>query len=230
MHSLTLVFPLAEVVFLTPPKRDGVPDAAQGLGRLLAGEGPPLPDWFLPAVLAVAVISFFSLVVLGIAALRRPAAAAAPVAPPRWILVDGSNVMYWKDNRPDWLPLRQVVGQLGGRGFTPGVVFDANAGYKLTGAYMNDRALARALGIPAARVLVAPKGTPADVYLLETARDLQAPVVTNDRYRDWAESYPEIAEAGFLVRGGFREGEVWMEDKGEADPQGGAMTGHVGAQ
>lgn len=230
MLSLSLIFPLADIVFLTPPKRETVPDPTLGLGRLLSGEGPALPDWLLPAVPVVAVIVLIALVVFAIAVLRPAAAPADPGLAPRWILVDGSNVMHWKDNRPDWLPLRQVVGQLGGRGFTPGVVFDANAGYKLTGAYMNDRALARALGIPAARVLVAPKGTPADVYLLETARDLQAPVVTNDRYRDWAESYPEIAEAGFLVRGGFREGEVWMEDKGEADPQGGAMTGHVGAQ
>lgn len=67
---------------------------------------------------------------------RRPA--------PDWILIDGSNVMHWRDNTPQVDTLREVM--------------------------------ARALGLPEARVPVVPKGTIADAYLLTVARDYSAPV------------------------------------------------------
>lgn len=37
-----------------------------------------------------------------------------------------------------------------------------------------------------------------------------ARIVTNDRYRDWAEAHPEIATPGHLIRGGWREGKLWL--------------------
>jgi hypothetical protein len=51
---------------------------------------------------------------------------------------------------------------------------------------------------------------------LTVARDFNAPIVTNDRYRDWADDYPEIAEPGRLIRGGYRNGTLWLES-GEAE-------------
>ncbi len=126
------------------------------------------------------------------------------------ILVDGSNVMHWQDNRPDIGPLRAVVAELQTRGFTPGVIFDANAGYKLFGRYCDDPFMARALGLPEAQVLVVPKGEPADRFLLEVSRRRQAPIVTCDRFRDWAEAYPEIQTPGRLIRGGLRDGAIWL--------------------
>ena len=41
---------------------------------------------------------------------------------------------------------------------------------------------------------------------------MDAPIVTNDRYRDWAGEYPEIAEPGRLIRGGYRDGVLWLDD------------------
>jgi len=35
--------------------------------------------------------------------------------------------------------------------------------------------------------------------------------VTNDRYRDWAEAHPEIKEPGHLIKGGYRDGKVWLD-------------------
>jgi hypothetical protein len=59
--------------------------------------------------------------------------------------------------------------------------------------------------------MVVPKGTPADPTILAAARDLGAPVLTNDRYRDWAEAHPEIRTPGHLIRGGYRDGGLHLD-------------------
>lgn len=130
---------------------------------------------------------------------------------PKWIVVDGSNVMHWNGNVPRIETLHEVLGQLARHGYTPGVVFDANAGYRLTGRHLGDRALARRLGLPKDRVMVVPQGTPADPTVLAAARDLGARIVSNDRYRDWAAGHPEIQEPGWIVRGDYRDGRLWMD-------------------
>lgn len=132
--------------------------------------------------------------------------------PARPILVDGSNVMHWQKDVAQITTVRAVIDMLSAHGFHPGVIFDANVGYKIGNRYQDDAELALVLGLPEDRVLVVPKGTPADPYLLQTARDLGARVVTNDRYRDWAEAHPEVREPGFLIRGGYRDGRLWLDD------------------
>lgn len=139
---------------------------------------------------------------------RRPK--PAPVQP-RWILVDGSNVLYWKDSVPKIETLREVVDHLTRRGYTPGVVFDANAGHLVSGRYQHDKALGRMLGLPEDRVMVVPKGAPADPTLLAAAREMGAAIVTNDRYRDWADQHPEVTRPGHLVRGGFSTAGLWLD-------------------
>lgn len=129
----------------------------------------------------------------------------------RWIILDGSNVMHWQNGTPDLAPLKQVISTLTAQGFTPGVVFDANAGYLLRGKYAHDHALGKMLGLPSDRILVVPKGTQADRYILMSARDLNARIVTNDRYRDWAETFPEVATKGHLIQGGYRNGTLWLD-------------------
>lgn len=127
-----------------------------------------------------------------------------------WVLVDGSNVMHWRDNLPDLDTVRQVVQVLSDGGWVPGVVFDANAGWKLFGRYLHDGDFARLLGLEKRQVLVVEKGTQADGFLLRTAREFGARIVTNDRFRDWADAHPEVKEPGFLIRGGMRDGRVWL--------------------
>lgn len=144
----------------------------------------------------------------------RRRARTAPVRDEAWILVDGSNVMHWQDNAPALAPLTAVIRQLQDLGYAPGVVFDANAGWKLQGRYLREGDLARLLGIETRQVLVVPKGTQADPFLLETAREFGVRIVTNDRYRDWAEAHPEVLEPGFLIRGGMRDGTVWLKGLG----------------
>ena len=137
-----------------------------------------------------------------------------------WILVDGSNVMHWQDNTPTLAPLTGVILRLTGQGYVPGIVFDANAGWKLQGRYLRDAELASLLGLEERQVLVVPKGSQADTYLLETAREFGVRIVSNDRFRDWAEAHPEVLGPGFLIRGGMRDGQVWLLG---AEPENGAQ-------
>mgnify|MGYP003662855449 CR=1 FL=1 len=171
----------------------------------VAGFLPGLSDLLLlggPCIIASAILLIKSL--------RRDK------TPKNWIIIDGSNVMYWRGGEPDILTVRDVVDYLRERGFTPGVVFDANAGYLLAGRYQHDRALSLQLDLPQDRVMVVPKGNPADPFILKAARDYGAKVVSKDRFRDWAETHPEVAEPGNVVKGGYRKGKLWL-DLGEGE-------------
>ena len=155
-----------------------------------------------------------SLVILGLAVLRRAKAVRTKrLTPDTWVLVDGSNVMHWNDNQPQLATVRGVVRALTERGYNPGVVFDANAGYKLMGRFTGEHEFARLLGLPQDQIFVVPKGTQADPYLLDFAQELKACIVTNDRFRDWADAHPEVHEPGHLIRGGFRDGNLWLDDR-----------------
>ncbi|PTV97178.1 Zc3h12a-like ribonuclease protein [Rhodobacter aestuarii] len=127
------------------------------------------------------------------------------------ILIDGSNVMHWRDNTPALEPVVELVARLQAAGFRAGVVFDANAGYKLGGRYQDDAVLARRIGLPTAQVLVVPKGQPADPTLLAAAQDMGARIVSNDRFRDWTEAFPDQLSPGKVIRGGYRNGALWLD-------------------
>ncbi len=154
---------------------------------------------------------------------RSPVAKSAKTWPARRsILVDGSNVLHWRDNTPQIATVRQVIDLLTAQGFAPGVVFDATVGYKIGDRYRDDAAMAACLGLAVDRVLVVPKGTQADPVLLATARALDAAIVTNDRFRDWAEAHPEVRHPGHLIRGGYTDGKLWLDPLEPADVAAGA--------
>jgi hypothetical protein len=121
----------------------------------------------------------------------------------RPVIIDGSNVMHWKDGEPGLDPVREVIRQLRAAGYEPGVVFDANAGYKLEGRYLHDGAFGKRLNLARRNVMIVPRNTPADPLILTAARDYGAPVVTCDRFRDWRADFPEIATPGFLIAGRY---------------------------
>ncbi|MBY0350058.1 hypothetical protein [Tabrizicola sp.] len=178
------------------------------------------------ATVFIALIAGLLLAVFLVLWVRRPRRLRPPGAAPlagdarQTVLVDGSNVIHWLDNTPQLAPLLQVVQDLSRRGLRPGVVFDANVGYKLTGKFMAERDLSRMLSLPRDQILVVPKGTQADPFLLETARDLNARIVTNDRYRDWSDLYPDVARPERLIRGEMRDGKVKLT---EVAPKHGAL-------
>ena len=169
-----------------------------GLSLSIWVHGPVLSD---PALLAA--LCTLAALLLVLRARLRPR--------PRYIVVDGSNVLHWRDETPSLETVRDVVAQLTAKGFVPVIWFDANVGYKVGDRYLGPARLARKLGVPARQVFVAPKGTPADPLLLEGAEALRAKVVTNDRFRDWTAQHPQIGEPGFLVPGRVRQGEIVVD-------------------
>ncbi|WP_371171733.1 NYN domain-containing protein [Aliiroseovarius sp. 2305UL8-7] len=128
----------------------------------------------------------------------------------KWAIVDGSNVMYWRTENPEFQPLLQLVEFLIDQGRMPIVMFDANAGYLLEGRYLHNNFFEKRLRLPRGHVVVVPKGQPADPHILRAARNRDAIVVSNDRYRDWADEFSEIHTPGFLVRGGYSADNLWL--------------------
>jgi hypothetical protein len=126
------------------------------------------------------------------------------------IILDGSNVLHWKDETPRLQTLIEVLDRLQSAGYTPVVIFDANAGYLVSDRYMHHHHFAKALGLSESQVMVVPKGEPADPTILKAARSMKARVVSNDRFRDWAGEYGEVRKKGFLVSGGYRGGRLEM--------------------
>lgn len=124
------------------------------------------------------------------------------------IVVDGSNVMYWANQRPDLASVLAVVASLRGRGFAPVVWFDANAGHLIAGRYLNAKQLALRLGLPEDQVHVAKSGMPADPQILTMAIKGGLRIVTNDRYRDWVDQFPRLLAPGLLVQGRVSAGRV----------------------
>ena len=141
----------------------------------------------------------------------KPKQSRRPKQPKVWAIIDGSNVMYWVNGEPSVDPLRAVTRRLSELGFSPRVFFDANAGYLLCGRYLHDRDFENILRLQTASVTVVPKGTIADEAILREARKLKAIVVTNDRYRDWAELYPEVQSDGFLMRGKYHSERLFLD-------------------
>jgi hypothetical protein len=176
---------------------------ASGLGMVLLG-----PDLAL-------LCAVMALVVLARTWLARDIRKVCPQPP---LVIDGSNVMYWHGNTPDLDTVRAVVAMVQKAGFLPGVMFDANAGWLLEDRYLHDHDFAKRLGLHPDQVMVVPKGVQADGYILQAARDSGARVVTNDRFRDWAAPYPEVATAGHIIRGGYREGALWLDLASPASP------------
>ena len=179
-------------------------DALDVSGLLAAVMALPV-EWVVASLGAIVLV-----LVLLARILRRLRAALVPAGPT--ILVDGSNVIHWAGETPSLEPLRALLAELQGQGHRPGVVFDANVGYKIGTRYMRDADMARLLDLAERHVIVVPRGTQADEYLLRAAREMGAKVVTNDRYRDWEDRFPEVRQPNFLVRVGYRGGAIWLNE------------------
>ena len=162
-----------------------------------------MPGW-QDLLLVAGPSAFAGLVLVGRGLLGRSSKSPAL----RHVIVDGSNVMYWKGDVPRIETVKEVLGQLKSEGYTPGVIFDANAGYLLSGRYQHNGELEKALKLPKYRVMVVPKGEPADPTILAAARKLNAVIVTNDRFRDWADQHPEVNAPGHLIRGEYQSGKL----------------------
>lgn len=125
-----------------------------------------------------------------------------------YIVLDGSNVLFWRENKSSLDVVSRVIERVKDQGLTPVIWCDANVGYRIVDRYLGPDALARLLGVPRRQVFVALKGVPADPLLLKGACRLNVRVVTNDRFRDWKADHPKVAEPGFLVPRRVRNGQL----------------------
>jgi hypothetical protein len=104
-------------------------------------------------------------------------------------IVDGSNVAYSSEGGVARLAnIRLVCEKLDQQGFEPVVVVDAALRHQIDDSAGYERM------VDAGTIRQAPAGTDADYFILSFARELDAQVVSNDRFRDRLEAFPEARE------------------------------------
>lgn len=109
------------------------------------------------------------------------------------ILIDGSNVLYWRSGQADLNALGLIIAELAARRFVPVVYFDHSIVRYETGAALEKRC-------EPAQIMVAPRGTPADPLLLAACNSGCIQIVSCDRYRAWRGVYPQL-QKDWLVTG-----------------------------
>ena len=120
------------------------------------------------------------------------------------IIVDGSNVAHSTEgDQPQLANILAVRRKLAEDGREPIVVADAALRHQI-----DDRAGYEKL-VDEGVVRQAPAGTDADFFILSFARELDARIVSNDRFRDRAKQFPDAQDR--LVRYMIVENEVVFE-------------------
>ncbi len=119
-------------------------------------------------------------------------------------LVDGSNVAHSTEGQgPRLGNIVLICRKLDKEGYDPLVVTDAALRHRI-----DDRAeFEKRVG--EGRIRQAPAGTDADYFILAFARELDAAIVSNDRFRDRAEAFPDALDR--LIRYMILEEEVVFE-------------------
>jgi hypothetical protein len=107
------------------------------------------------------------------------------------VLVDGANVGHiekTKSGKPKMSNIVQVCQVLREKGFNPLVIVDASFRHKV-----DDPDQLEAL-IQSQEIRQAPAGTEADYFLLETAQEIGAMIVSNDTFSDFEDVYDWIED------------------------------------
>lgn len=119
----------------------------------------------------------------------NPHAAAPPELRQRIALVDGSNVAHATGGDVGRLANIEIVcRKLVAEGFAPYVVVDAALRHHVDDAAGYQRLVENGT------LRQAPAGTDADYFILSFARELDAWIVSNDRFRDREKAFPEVRE------------------------------------
>ena len=113
----------------------------------------------------------------------------APKSDTRVALIDGSNDAHSSEGDQARLEnIRLVSEKLVEEGYQPVVVVDAALRHQI-----DDKAHFEQM-VEDGRIKQAPAGTDADYFILSFARELEAVVVSNDRFKDRLEAFPEARE------------------------------------
>ncbi|HUG39927.1 MAG TPA: hypothetical protein VMM12_05560 [Longimicrobiales bacterium] len=119
-------------------------------------------------------------------------------------VVDGSNVAHAVEGEGARLEnIRMMYRKLEEEGYRPVVVVDAKLRHTI------DDPQGYEAMVDDGRIRQAPAGTDADYFILSFARELDARVVSNDRFRDRSSAFPDIGDR--LIRYMLVEGEVVLE-------------------
>jgi hypothetical protein len=109
----------------------------------------------------------------------------------RPIVVDGANVAHEEctpDGRPMAANIAAVRDKLLADGYEPIIIVDAALHHRI-----DDPGLLEEM-IDAQEVRQAPAGTDADFFVIKTAEELGAQIVSNDQYKPYRGEYPWVEE------------------------------------
>lgn len=107
----------------------------------------------------------------------------------RVAIVDGSNVAHSTERGTARLEnILLICRKLDEEGYSSIVVVDAALRHQIDQEAEYERL------VDEGRIRQAPAGTDADYFILSFARELEAAIVSNDRFRNREKSFPEVAE------------------------------------
>jgi hypothetical protein len=121
----------------------------------------------------------------------------------RTAIVDGSNVAHSAEGGARLANIRLMWEKLEDEGYEPIVLVDAALRHQI-----DDSAGYEAM-VDDGRIRQAPAGTDADYFILSFARELEANIVSNDRFKDRLDAFPEARER--VIRYMIVNGEVVLE-------------------
>jgi hypothetical protein len=124
-------------------------------------------------------------------------------------IIDGSNIAHATEGQSARLRnILLVRDKLREEGLEPIVVVDAALRHQIDDRVMYERM------VDEGTFKQAPAGTDADYFILAFARELDAVIVSNDRFRDRAKSFPEARDNVFRYM--IVEDEVVLERRTKA--------------
>jgi Zc3h12a-like ribonuclease protein len=137
------------------------------------------------------------------------------------VLVDGSNVAHSTEGeRAQVSNIVAIRDKLREEGLEPIIVADAALRHQIDDANRYEQL------IDAGEVRQAPAGTDADYFILSFARELNASIVSNDRFRDRIKEFPEVRDR--VIRYMIVQDEVVLERRTKRRGGGGGGGGGNG--
>jgi hypothetical protein len=122
----------------------------------------------------------------------------------RTVIVDGSNVAHSSEGEKARLDnILTIRNHLRDDGYEPIIVADAALRHQIDDEPGFEQM------VETGEIKQAPAGTDADYFILSFARELDANIVSNDRFKDRMQAFPEVRER--VIRYMIINGEVVFE-------------------
>ena len=119
---------------------------------------------------------------------RQASQKVSKISQKRALVVDGNNIAYSlsPNGRPKAQNLSLAYHSLTGAGFKPVFVISAALVHKI------DNPEALSAFMLSASVDEAPRGMNDDIRIIQLSKNLEADIVSNDRFLDWIDQYPWV--------------------------------------